>query len=346
MSSSHSLTTFRYSPSDNTYISKTSIRALGAHEVLIKTTHSGLCFTDVHAKRSGCGLGHEGVGIIQATGSLVSAHAVGDRVGWGWLHDSCGYCKPCVTGYRQYCAKARGFGYGEKEQGALGDFAIWNEDFVYAIPLEIGSVHAGPLMCAGASVYEALDAAGTKAGDRVGVVGIGGLGHVAVLFARAMGCGVTAISMTEGKRKDAAELGADRFGRLDKTIQSEEEEWTYITQDEGEDGINVLLICTNEVPDLTPLLPQLARQATIVPMTIQTRPMVVPFMPFILPGHKIIASTEASRKNHIEMLRFVARHNIKPWIEQFPMTKHGIAEAFERLEGGKMRYRGVLVAEK
>lgn len=247
-----------------------------------------------------------------------------------------------MEGYRQYCADARGFAFGELEQGAFGDYAIWEEDFVYPIPDSIESKHAGPLMCAGASVYEALDAANTKPSDRVGVVGIGGLGHTAVLFAKAMGCAVTAISASASKRDDAFALGADEFRVLSVPGESHHGPSQPSRQ---ATGINVLLLCTNEVPDLEPLMPLLARRATIVPMTIQQKPMVVPFMPFILPGHRIVASTEASRRNHIEMLRFAARHGIKPWVEEFPMTEIGVADAFHRLEEGKMRYRGVLVAE-
>ncbi|KAI0148422.1 GroES-like protein [Xylariaceae sp. FL1272] len=347
MSPSHTLTTWRYSPSTDSFELKSADRELGLREVVVRTTHSGLCYTDVHAKTRGCGLGHEGVGHIVEVGDDVTAHKVGDRVGWGWLHHSCGNCPSCVAGHRQYCAQARGFAYGELDQGAFGDLAIWDETFVYAIPENTSSVAAGPLMCAGASVYEALDVAGTKPSDHVGVVGIGGLGHMAVLFAKAMGCGVTAFSSSEGKKDEVFELGVDTF----RITSSPDVFWSNPTTTsvarpgETAAGINTLLICTNEVPPLEALLPFLARQATIIPMTIQTMPMTIPFLPFILPGHRIIASTEASRQNHIKMLQFASRHNIVPVIEQFPMNNDGLKEAFHKLETGNMRYRGVLVQQ-
>lgn len=204
-------------------------------------------------------------------------------------------------------------------------------------------------MCAGASVYEALDAAGIKPSDRVGVVGIGGLGHMAVLFAKAMGCAVTAITgkYSPEKRALLKELGADEYRSLediekaemlgsDDSNTSSDKPWA------DHSGINVLLITANETPDFDRILPLLARRATIILMSIQQQPLPIPYMPFILPGHKLIASTEASERSHIDMLEFAARHRIQPLVEIFPMTEKGVKEAFDKLESGQMRFRGVL----
>lgn len=353
--STHTLTVFSYSVEKRAFVKKTTERALGAHEVLIKTTHSGLCYTDVHAKDKGCGLGHEGVGVVEKIGPVVANLAVGDRVGWGWLHSSCGHCASCRSGYRQYCAEARGFAFSDLEQGAFGDYRIIDAEFAYRIPEAISSVDAGPFMCAGASVYEALEAAGTRPSDRVGVVGIGGLGHMAVLLARAMGCGVSALfaskrSPSQQKVEDAFALGAD-----DVLCIADGYEQSFRRGANGEvlgdppkaDGavykkINVVLVASNEVPDWARLFPLLDRMARIVLMSIQTEPLNIPYMPFILPGHRIIASTEASKRNHIDMLEFVARNKIKPWVEKFPMNEQGIQKAFGKIESGQMRYRGVL----
>lgn len=219
----------------------------------------------------------------------------------------------------------------------MGDYAIRARSFVYPIPDGVPPEHAAPLMCAGASTFEALTAAGTRSSDRVGVVGVGGLGHMAIIFAHAWGCGVTAISDDEIKREDAPKLGADEFWHLNALRSG---------RPEAASAINVLLLCANVIPDLELLLPLLARRARIVFMTIQQDPVQIPYMPFILPGHRIISSTEASRKSYIEMLRFVARHGIKPWVQTFAMTEEGVADAFKRLEAGEMRYRGVLVAQE
>jgi alcohol dehydrogenase (NADP+) len=253
-----------------------------------------------------------------------------------------------VTGYRQYCAEARGFAFSDLDQGAFGSARIIHSAFAYKIPDAITSADAAPFMCAGASTYEALIAAGTTSNDHVGVVGIGGLGHMAILFAKAMGCAVTAISSSNRKVEDAFKLGADDYRSAvdigDRFLPAAEGRFSVHNEPQPM-NINVLLITSNEITTLEPFMPLLAGRATIVLMTIQQQPLSIPYMPFVLPGHRLIASTEASRENHIKMLEFTARHRIKPWVEEFPMTAEGIAAAFERLETGNMRYRGVLVRE-
>lgn len=350
--SKHTLQVLCYDPARQQYRINTTERELNSHEVLIKTTHSGLCFTDVHAKAKGCGLGHEGVGVVEKVGGPgVTNLRVGDRVGWGWLHSSCGHCRACLAGYRQYCAEARGFAFSDLDQGAFGDHRVIDAAFAYRIPEAIASADAGPLMCAGASVYEALDAAGTRPRDRVGVVGIGGLGHMAVLFARAMGCGVTALfasrrQPSQQKIQDAFELGADDVRCI---AEGHEQVYSRTTGSQASstgraqgEQINVLLVTSNELPDWNIVLPLLDRMARIVLMSIQNEPLTMPYMPFILPGHRLISSTEASKRNHIDMLDFAARNQIKPWVETFPMNEDGLKEAVDRLESGRMRYRGVL----
>lgn len=259
---------------------------------------------------------------------------------------------PSVTTSKVIRHYQQRFTHAELLSGAFADFHIINTNFAYHIPAEIPSWQAGVFMCAGASTYEALDAAGTKPHHRVGIVGLGGLGHMAVLFAKAMGCAVTVFSGSSGKveskARDAFQLGADELRVLnDINTSIRPETLEGLAKAEANDNaskslIDVLLICANETPDLEKILPFLARRATIVLMSIQQKPLVIPYMPFILPGHRIIASTEASRQNHLAMIRFAARHKISPWIERFPMTEDGLKDAFERLENGEMRYRGVL----
>lgn len=251
--------------------------------------------------------------------------------------------------------EASGFAFSDEDQGAFSSHRIINSAFAYPIPESIKSVHAGPLMCAGASTYEALDAAGTKPGDRVGVVGVGGLGHMGIIFAKAMGCGVTAITREPSKAPSLFELGVDEVRTTDNlhvsyaqgsTTHDCESSPLQPTDSPQPMSIDVLLITSNAIPDLSAYFGLLARRATIVLMTIQQDPVSIPYMPFVLPGHRLIASTEASHQNHFEMLEFAARHKIEPVVEEFPMTLEGVAAAFGRLEAGEMRYRGVLVREE
>lgn len=264
-------------------------------------------------------------------------------------HQSCGSCPTCKEGYRQYCSQARGFAFSDTDQGSLGDYRIINSEFAYAIPDSIASKHAAPLMCAGASTYEALDAGGARSGSRVGVLGIGGLGHMAIQFAKAMGCDVTALSNGPNKAPDAFKLGADEFrdtNKLGLSFSLNGESGKLESREAKEpQNINTLLITSNVVPELSTLLPLLARRATIVLMTIQQDSLTVPYMPFVLPGHKLIASTEASLQNHEKMLQFVAEKGIEPWVEEYAMDGDGVERAFQKLESGQMRYRGVLVRE-
>ncbi|TVY28775.1 NADP-dependent alcohol dehydrogenase [Lachnellula hyalina] len=312
-SQSRKLTYLAGSPEGEIQV-KNSVRAIGGMEVLVRVTHSGLCGTDVHDRTAGCGLGHEGIGFVEKKGAEVTAVEIGQRVGWGWQLSSCGHCRECISGYRQYCPESKGQKYGELEQGAFGDYVVKHQEFVYPIPVEIESKFAGPLNCAGQSlidlqitVYEALHVAGSKPSDCIGVVGLGGLGHLAVLYARAMGCDVVVFSGSESKRADAMALGATEFCLLPR-------EGGPIHNLKA--GINVLLLCGGELPNFE-----------------------------VSSDYHKSASTEASRQNHIDALAFAARHGIKPWIEEFPMSAEGLRNALTALESGKVRYRAVLSTE-
>ncbi|KAK7547344.1 hypothetical protein IWX49DRAFT_614741 [Phyllosticta citricarpa] len=281
--------TFRFSR-ETGFVTNTAPRDLGHDEVLMKP-HSGICYTDVHAKEKRCGLGHEGVGTVLKLGEGIKDLDIGERVGWG-----SGSCKVCAHGYRQYSAEACGFAFGELDHGS------WETTRSKTAPFAATA----------------------------GVVGIGGLGHVAVLFAKAMGCAVTALSDTPDKNEDAQEMGADEFIFLDREQQSNPGNKV------GDSSpIDVLLLCANEIPSLTDLIPLLARRARIVCMTIQQTPIEVPYMLFILPGLRIIASTEASRQHFQNTSVFVARHAIKLWTLRFPLTRDGMADASKTLEEGR-----------
>ncbi|RDW75748.1 NADP-dependent alcohol dehydrogenase [Coleophoma crateriformis] len=296
---------------------RTSERDIGGLEVLVRVTHCGVCATDAHDRVDGCGLGHEGVGVVAQVGG-----------------SACLKCRECVSGYRQYCPKSLGQRFGEREQGAFGDFVIKHQDFLNLIPEGIESKYAAPLQCAGATVFEALHAADTKSTDRVGIVGLGGLGHMAVQYAKAMGCEVVVFSSNGLKQEDAMALGAKEF----VVVPSQ-------GPIQGVEGVNVLLCC-GEMPNFEQYFSALARRATIVPLLIQVeKPLQLPYMPFILPGHRIMASTEACKKNHADVLTFAAKHGIKPWIEEFPMSKQGLSDALDKLEKGEIRYRAVLSTE-
>ncbi|KIW93165.1 uncharacterized protein Z519_05770 [Cladophialophora bantiana CBS 173.52] len=314
-------------------VKATSSREIGPHEVLVKITHSGLCGTDLHHKGMDMGLGHEGVGIVEEIGEDVTILKTGDRVGWGYLHHACGRCKQCLRGAETFCSDRQIYGSANLDQGSLGSHAVWSEDFLFRIPPEISLEDAAPLMCGGATVFNALQFHGVKSTDRVGVIGIGGLGHLAIQFAAAMGCQVVVFSGTESKKDEAVRLGAKEFcatkGQKELKISK---------------PVDHLLVTTASQPNWNMYLPIMAPSGTIYPLTVSSEDLKMPYMDIIMSGLRVQGSLVAAREIHRQMLDFAAVHGLRPIIQTFPLTESGVDEAFKTLESGKMRYRGVLVA--
>jgi D-arabinose 1-dehydrogenase-like Zn-dependent alcohol dehydrogenase len=213
------------------------IPALGPKEILLKITHTGLCGTDIHAIHFNSVLGHEGVGIVEAVGSDVTQLKIGDRAGGGFLRNSCGHCKYCLDGQDIWCYERDIYMESDKTRlsGTFADYYVGSETFLHKIPDALSSEHAAPLQCAGATVYSAI-IDNVQPGQRVGVLGIGGLGHLAIQFAAKLGCEVVVFSTTQTKEKEAREFGAAEF---------------YLTQEPGKitKPVDVLLIAGTTYPD-------------------------------------------------------------------------------------------------
>lgn len=177
-----------------------TIPALGPKDVLIRITHSGVCYSDYEYFSHGAplALGHEGVGLVEAAGSQVTSLEPGDRAGGGFHRDSCGACNYCLTGRDILCYGRVEFGEADYNNGTFGGYFVGKEGYVHKIPEGLSSEHAAPLQCAGATVYSAL-VNNVKPRDRVGIVGVGGLGHLAIQFAAKMGNEVVVFSTTKDK---------------------------------------------------------------------------------------------------------------------------------------------------
>ena len=222
------------------------------------------------------------------------------------------------------------YGFTEVDQGSLATYAVWKADFLFAIPDAIKSEDAAPLMCGGATVFNVLQLYGVRSTDRVGIVGVGGLGHLAIQFAAAMGCEVVAFSGTDSKKEESIKLGAKEF---------------YATKGLKElklEPLDHLLVCTSEQPDWSMYLPIMAPSGTVYPLSVSSGDLKLPYMPVLLAGLKIQGSVVAARQIHRQMLEFAAVHHIQPIIERFPMNVQGVEQAFKKLEEGNMRYRGVI----
>jgi len=311
--------------------SETQKSDLSGDQVLIKVTASGLCGTDEHYKTTDMVLGHEGAGVVEQLGPDVKYLKKGDRVGWGYEANSCGACDYCQTGRETYCEQREFYGLSNFDQGSFASHAVWREAFLFKIPDSMTDSDAAPLMCGGATVFNALHTYGIKSTDRVGVMGVGGLGHLAIQFAAKMGCDVVVFSGSDSKKDEAMKLGAREFvamkGKKELDIGRK---------------LDALLVTTSANPDWNVVLPVMAPDSVIFPLTVSEGNFEIPHLPMNVKGIRVQGSVVAARAVHRHMLEFAAQHEIKPIVMEFPLNESGIEDAMATLRDGKMRYRGVL----
>ncbi|CAI6339138.1 unnamed protein product [Periconia digitata] len=182
---------------------------LTGDKVLMSVSASGICGTDLHFRTEDIVLGHEGVGVVQAIGPEVKHLKIGDRVGWGYETNSCGHCLECIQGFETFCPEREMYSSANLDQGSFATHAIWREAFLHLIPESMSDEAAAPLQCGGATTFTALN--GVKPTDTVGIMGVGGLGHIPIQFASKMGCKVIVLSGTDSKKVQALKLGAHEF---------------------------------------------------------------------------------------------------------------------------------------
>ena len=313
---------------------ETERQDLKSDDVLVRITHSGVCGTDVHYQGVDMALGHEGTGVVEATGPDAHLLKKGDRVGWGYEHDCCGHCKQCLTGWETLCRERKMYGDANLDQGSFGTHAVWREAFLFKVPDNMSNEDAGPLMCGGSTVFNALHVAQVRPTARVGIVGVGGLGHLAIQFAAKMGCQVVVFSGTDSKKEEAIKLGAVEF---------------YATKGVKELKISApidnLIVTTSSQPDWQLYLNVMAPNGVISPLSVDANDLKIPYMPLLTNGLRVQGGIVSSRQVHRDMLAFAAFHGIKPIKMTFPLTRDGVKQSLQTLEEGKMRYRGVLVAE-
>ena len=308
---------------------------LGAQEVEIAITHCGICHSDIHLISNDWGIsqypfipGHEVIGTVAAVGSDVNMHKVGDRVGLGWQSNSCGECEWCMKGMENLCAASEGTcvhrngGYAERVRA--------NARFVIPIPDPLKSEHAAPLLCGGVTVYSPLRTHGINPSSRVGVVGIGGLGHIAIQFARVFGAQVTAFSSSAGKEEEVRALGAHHFVN---TRESKAMKEVAGTQD-------FILTTINADQDWGTYIQALRPTGTLCFVGVPPSPVTVQAFPLIAGLRSISGSPIGSPHRLREMLDVAARHGVKATTELFPMAKAN--EAIEKVKKNKVRYRAVL----
>ncbi len=308
---------------------------LGLQEVEISVTHCGICHSDLHLISNDWGIsqypfipGHEIIGIVSAVGSEVKELKTGQRVGLGWQSNSCGACEWCIKGMENLCASAeatcvhRNGGYAERVRA--------NVRFVLPIPDALGSEQAAPLLCGGITVYNPMRTHGVNPSSRVGVVGIGGLGHLAIQFARVFGAEVTAFSTSIEKEREARALGAHHFVNTRETKAMRE---VAGTQD-------LIVSTVNADQDWGTLVQSLRPTGTLCLVGVPPSPVAVQAFPLIAGYRSITGNPTGSPYRLREMLDVAARHGVKAMTERFAMEKAN--EAIEKVKKNKIRYRAVL----
>lgn len=318
-------------------------RDLDSQDVLIEIKFAGICHSDIHTAHGEWGPvnyplvpGHEIAGIVTEVGAEVTKYKVGDRVGVGCMVDSCGECVNCQKGEEQYCLNgnvptyAGVDKYGEPTQGGYSTHIVVTEDFVVRIPDSIGLDAAAPLLCAGITTYSPLNHWGAGPGKKVAVVGMGGLGHVAVKIAAAKGAEVTVLSQSLNKKEDGL-----KFGAKDYYATSDPETFEKLA------GTFDLIINTVSAKiELDAYISLLTLDGTLVNVGAPAEPLSLNV--FSLIGHRrsFAGSMIGGIRETQEMLDFCAEHNIVPQIEVISADQ--IDEAYERVLKSDVKYRFVI----
>ncbi len=312
----------------------------GPGQILVKTEACGVCHTDLHAARGDWPLkptppfvpGHEAIGRVAAVGQGVTIVKEGDRVGVPWLYSACGHCEHCLTAWQTVCAKAEFGGY--TRNGGFAEYVIADPNYVAHIPAGLAPKQAAPLICAGITTYKGIKETDTKAGDWIVISGAGGLGHLAIQYAKVMGLQVCAVDIDDGKLALATKLGADFVvnakhpGAVDAVTKG---------TDGGAHGV---LITAPSLSAFKQGVGMTRKRGTCVLVGLPPGDFPVPLFDVVANCITIRGSFVGNREDMAETLAFAADGKVKADIELQPLS--AINTIFERLEQGKVDGRIVL----
>jgi uncharacterized zinc-type alcohol dehydrogenase-like protein len=318
-------------------------REPGVKDVVINIAYCGICHSDIHTARSEwgpahypCVPGHEIFGKVEAVGSEVTRFQIGDSVGVGCMVDSCRECHSCKEGLEQYCEGGWTMTYnsttpdGDYTKGGYSDKIVVDERFTLKIPRNLDLAASAPLLCAGITTYSPLRFVGVSRGDKVGILGLGGLGHMGVKLASSFGAEVTVLSQSPKKREDAARLGAHDF---------------VLTQDTDAvakriNYFDYILDTVSAPHDLASACSMLKRQGTLIMVGASDKPLELNVFPLIMGRRQIMGSLIGGLPETQQMLDHCGIHNIVSDIELIPASK--INEAYERVLKSDVKYRFVM----
>ncbi|MBF4600607.1 NAD(P)-dependent alcohol dehydrogenase [Frigoribacterium sp. VKM Ac-1396] len=335
-------------PSATEPLVKTTVerRDVGPKDVMIDIAYAGICHSDIHTVRGEWGeiqypqvVGHEIVGTVAEVGSEVTKHKVGDRVGVGCMVNSCGECEYCTRGDEQYCAKGNTGTYtsvdpidGTITQGGYSQAVVVTEDFVLRVPESLDYAAVAPLLCAGITLYSPLHHWGVTEGTKVAIVGMGGLGHMGVKIAAALGADVTVLSQTTSKKDDSL-----RFGAKAHYATSDEQTFTDLAN-----SFDLIVNTVSAKIDMGAYLGLLAVDGTLVNVGAPSEPLEVPAFALIPARRSWAGSAIGGIRETQEMLDFCAEHGIVPETELIDAEQ--INEAYDRVLKSDVRYRFVIDA--
>jgi alcohol dehydrogenase (NADP+) len=326
-------------------LTKTTItrRDPGPHDVAIEIKFAGICHSDIHTVRAEWGEpnypvvpGHEIAGIVTAVGPEVTKYQVGDRVGVGCFVDSCRECASCRAGLEQYCERGMIGTYnavgrdGQPTQGGYSGAVVVDENYVLRIPDSIPLDAAAPLLCAGITMYSPLRHWDAGPGKRIAIIGLGGLGHMGVKLAAAMGAEVTVLSQSLKKIEDGLRLGANEY-----YATSDPDTFTKLAR-----SFDLIINTVSANLDLGAYLNLLRVDGTLVEVGLPEQPMVVPAMPLVGVRRNLSGSMIGGIAETQEMLDFCAEHGVAPEIEV--VAPDYINEAYLRVLASDVRYRFVI----
>ncbi|BBX26505.1 NAD(P)-dependent alcohol dehydrogenase [Mycolicibacterium alvei] len=327
-------------------LAKTTItrREVGPHDVAFDIHFAGICHSDIHTVKAEWGTpnypvvaGHEIAGVVTAVGSEVTKHKVGDHVGVGCFVDSCRECDNCKAGLQQYCTGGGMIAtYNSTERdgtptyGGYSGAIVVDENYVLRIPDSIPLDKAAPLLCAGVTLFSPLRHWNAGPGKNVAVIGLGGLGHMGVKLAHAMGAHVTVLSQSLKKMEDGLRLGADEY-----YATSDPETFSTLRG-----RFDLILNTVSANLDLGAYLGLLKMDGTLVELGAPEKPLVVPFFPLGAMRRSLSGSMIGGIPETQEMLDFCAEHDVTPEIEV--IQPDYINEAYERVLASDVRYRFVI----
>lgn len=303
----------------------------GPNDVLIKIHASGLCYTDVHITHGALPtefprvLGHEPVGEIVKVGSAVHSRKPGDRVGVPWIQSSCGRCEWCMRSKFMFCNQQ--IGTGVQTQGSHAEYMLANADSTMILPEGLDYDLAAPIFCAGYTVWSGLRWAAPQPGERIAVVGIGGLGHLAVQYAKAAGFHTIALSRSKDKEAMIRKLGAD----------------DVVTDADGLaaiGGADIILCTGNSSKSVSESVRGLRPDGRLVVMGLDSEAVQISPADLIMKRIKVIGSQQNNREYLYEALELVAKGRVKPMIETFALDE--IEKAYDKVEKGDVRFRAVI----